>query len=144
MEAKAIVTDEYLDHNEIQEHLKNVEYIIMAAPAPSQFKETPIHFTLFLHTPQTLPKEIQDAVFEKFLKENNIQNPTQIMAKLMPVGFGKSQQETPMPLLLVKKEDQFSIPSTPMFVFDFLADSDNFFEAKTHALTGWTYSYDQD
>ncbi len=144
MEAKAIVTDEYLDHNEIQEHLKNVEYIIMAAPAPSQFKETPIHFTLFLHTPQTLPKEIQDAVFEKFLKENSIKNPTQIMAKLMPVGFGKSQQETPMPLLLVKKEDQFSIPSAPMFVFDFLADSDNFFEAKTHALTGWTYSYDQD
>ncbi len=144
MEAKAIVTDEYLDHNEIQEHLKNVEYIIMAAPAPSQFKETPIHFTLFLHTQQTLPKEIQDAVFEKFLKENSIKNPTQIMAKLMPVGFGKSQQETPMPLLLVKKEDQFSIPSAPMFVFDFLADSDNFFEAKTHALTGWTYSYDQD
>ncbi len=144
MEAKAIVTDEYLDQNEIEKHLEKVEYIVMAAPAPSKFKETPIHFTIFLNTPQNLPKEVQDAVFEKFLKENSIKNPTEIIAKVMPVGFAKSKQDTPMPLLLIKREDQFTIPSTPMFVFDFLADSDNFFEAKTHALTGWTYSYDQE
>ncbi len=144
MEAKAIVTDEYLDQNEIQKHLENVEYIVMAAPAPSKFKQTPIHFSIFLNTQENLPPEIQEAVFEKFLKENKITNPIEVIAKVMPVGFGKSKQDTPMPLLLIKKEDQFTIPSTPMFVFDFLADSENFFEAKTHALTGWTYSYDQD
>ena len=142
MEAKAIITDEYLNQNEIQQHLKNVEYIIMAAPAPSQFKKSPIHFTIFLNTSEDLPKEIQEAVFEKFLLENNITDPIEVMAKVMPVGFGKSKQDTPMPLFLVDPKDQRSIPSAPMFVYDFLADSNNFFEAKTHALTGWTYSYD--
>jgi hypothetical protein len=44
-------------------------------------------------------------------------------------------------MLLVKPEDQMSIPHAPMFVMDFLADSDNFDEAKTQSLTGWTYSY---
>lgn len=144
MEAKAIITDTYLDLKEIEEHLKNVEYILMASDAPKHFKNTPIHFTVFLNTSDDLPKDIQEAVLNKFLKENSITNPAEIMSKIMPVGFGKSVQETPMPLLLVKPEDQRTIPYAVMFVMDFLADSDNFNEAKHDALTGWSYSYNQE
>lgn len=141
MQAKAIVTDTYLDTAEISEHLKNVEYIIMAADAPKHFKDTPIHFTIFLNTNDNLPKDIQEAVLDKFLDEQGISNPTELMSQLMPVGFGKSTQETPMPLLLIRPEDQRTIPHTVMFVMDFLGDSENFNEAKHNALTGWSYSY---
>ena len=72
MEAKAIKTDQYLTNEEIKKHLQNVEYIIMAAPAPEHFKETPIHFTIFLNTDEKLPQEVQEAVLEKFLRENNL------------------------------------------------------------------------
>lgn len=143
MIAKAINTDKYLETSEIQEHLKNVEYIIMASDAPKHFKDTPIHFTIFLNTKDNLPKDIQEAVLDKFLDDNSISKPTELMSQIMPVGFGISTQETPMPLLLVKPEDQRSIPHTPMFVMDFLADSENFNEAKYDALTGWSYSYAQ-
>ena len=142
--ANAIVTDKYFDTIEIQNHLKNVEYIIMAAPAPEQFKETPIQFTIFLNTQEKLPQDIQEAVFTKFLEENGITNPDKIMSQLMPVGFSMSQQDTAMPLLLIKREDQGSIPNIPMHVYDFLADSDNFFEAKQEKLTGWSYSYNEE
>ena len=141
MQAKAIVTDTYLDPAEISEHLKNVEYIIMASDAPKHFKDTPIHFTIFLNTSDSLPKDIQEAVLDKFLDEQGISNPTELMSQLMPVGFGKSTQDTPMPLLLVKPEDQRTIPHAVMFVMDFLGDSENFNEAKHNALTGWSYSY---
>ena len=144
MVANAIVTDKYFDTLEISSHLKNVEYIIMAAPAPEQFKKTPIQFTIFLNTQDRLPQDVQEAVFGKFLEENGIKNPDKIMSQLMPVGFSMSQQDTAMPLLLVKKEDQTSIPNIPMHVYDFLADSDNFFEAKQEKLTGWTYSYNEE
>jgi len=144
MVANAIVTDKYFDTLEISNHLKNVEYIIMAAPAPEQFKKTPIQFTIFLNTQDRLPQDVQEAVFGKFLEENGIKNPDKIMSQLMPVGFSMSQQDTAMPLLLVKKEDQTSIPNIPMHVYDFLADSDNFFEAKQEKLTGWTYSYNEE
>ena len=144
MVANAIVTDKYFDTLEISNHLKKVEYIIMAAPAPEQFKKTPIQFTIFLNTQDRLPQDVQEAVFGKFLEENGIKNPDKIMSQLMPVGFSMSQQDTAMPLLLVKKEDQTSIPNIPMHVYDFLADSDNFFEAKQEKLTGWTYSYNEE
>jgi hypothetical protein len=143
MQAKAIVTDTYLDLAEITQHLKNVEYIIMASNAPNHFKDTPIHFSIFLNTSDNFPKDIQDAILNKFLDEQGITNPTELMSQLMPVGFAKSKQDTPMPLLLVKPEDQKSIPHTVMFVMDFLADSQNFNEAKHNALTGWSYSYSQ-
>ena len=142
--ANAIITDKYFDPIEISNHLQNVEYIIMAAPAPTQFTQTPIQFTIFLNTSDKLPQEVQTTVFDKFLKENGISNPDKIMSQLMPVGFSMSQQDTPMPLLLVKQEDQRSIPNVPMHVYDFLADSDNFFEAKQEKLTGWTYSYSEE
>ncbi|WP_455755516.1 hypothetical protein [Sulfurimonas sp.] len=142
--ANAIITDKYFDQIEISNHLKNVEYIIMAAPAPDHFKDTPIQFTIFLNTQDVLPKDIKDAVLDKFLDDNGIRNPKEVMSQLMPVGFSMSQQDTAMPLLLIKKEDQRSIPHAIMHVMDFLADSDNFFEAKQEKLTGWTYSYNEE
>lgn len=139
--AEALHTLNYLNTTEIKEHLSNIEYIIMAAPAPDHFKDTPIHFTIFLNTSDKFPKDVQDAVFNKFLDDNEIKDPAEVMIRLMPVGFGTSTQDTPMPLLLVKPEDMSTIPNTPMLVMDFLADSENFNEAKINNLTGWSYSY---
>jgi hypothetical protein len=141
MEAKAIITDKYFNMGEINKHLENVEYIIMAAPAPDNFPDTPIHFTIFLNTSDKFPQDVKDAILDKFLDDNGIINPQEVLSQVMPVGFSMSQQDTPMPLLLVKKEDQMSIPYALMHVIDFLGDSDNFYEAKVHKLTGWTYSY---
>jgi len=141
MEAKPIVTDKYFTISEVKSHLENVDYIIMAAPAPEKFTETPIHFTIFLNTEDKFPQDVKSAILDKFMDENNINNAIEVMSQTMPVGFSMSAQDTPMPLLLVKQEDQMSIPYAPMHVIDFLADSDNFYEAKTHNLTGWTYSY---
>ncbi|QOP45208.1 hypothetical protein [Sulfurimonas paralvinellae] len=143
MKAKAIKTERYLSLEDIKKHLQNVEYIIMAAPAPDTFKQTPIHFTIFLNTADTIPKDIQDAILDKFRDEHKIGEPAELLSQLMPVGFAiSSAQDTPMPLLLVKPEDQRSIPHVPMHVMDFLADSDEFFEAKEKNLTGWSYSYE--
>lgn len=144
MEAKAIKTDHYFSIDQVEKHLENVEYIIMAAPAPTQFKETPIHFSIFLNTDEKLPQDIKDAILDKFLDEQGITNPQELMSQLMPVGFSMSAQETPMPLLLVKPEDQHSIPYAVMHVMDFLADSDNYEEVKLHSLTGWSYSYNEE
>jgi len=139
--AKPINTDKYFTNDEIQKHLQNVEYIIMAAAAPEHFKDTPIHFSIFLNTQDKLPQDVKDAILDKFLDDNDIINPKEVMSQIMPVGFSMSAQDTPMPLLLVKPEDQKSIPYAVMHVMDFLADSDNFFEAKNEKLTGWSYSY---
>jgi len=142
MEAKAIQTGQYLEVNEIQKHLENVEYVIMATSSPEKFIDTPIHFTLFLNTSERFTQDIQDAILDKFLDDNGITNPKEMMSQVMAVGFGlNTQQDTPMPMLLIKREDIDMVPHIPMFVMDFLADSDNFYEAKTHKLTGWTYSY---
>ncbi|OHE11979.1 MAG: hypothetical protein A3J96_01125 [Sulfurimonas sp. RIFOXYC2_FULL_36_7] len=141
MNAAAIKTLRYLSISEIKEHLDNVEYIIMAAPAPDNFKETPIHFTLFLNTSDDLPREIQKAIFDKFLQEEGIENAIEVMSQIMPVGFSQGLQETYMPMLLVKDEDMRNVPNMPMLVMDFLADSDNFNEAKEKSLTGWSYCY---
>jgi len=141
LEAKAIKSLEYLDIDAIDKYLDGVEYIIMAAPSPEQFKESPIHFTIFLNTTQNFPQDIQEAIFGKFLIENSITNPQEIMSQLMPVGFSSGVHETHMPLLLIKREDVSSIPHRTMFVLDFLADSDNFNETKENSLTGWSYSY---
>ena len=139
--AQSIATQKYLDIIEIQNHLQNVEYVIMAKDAPDSFKDTPIHFTIFLNTSEDIPQEIQKNIFDKFLKDEQIKNPAEIMIRIMPVGFSKGAQDTPMPLLIVKQQDMSAIPNVPMLVMDFLADSDNFHEAKVEKLTGWTYSY---
>ena len=139
--AESIETKKYYDIIEIKSHLKNVEYVIMAQPAPKKFEDTPIHFTIFLNTSDNIPKEIQEEIFNRFLDNEGIYNPKELMMRLMPVGFSLGAQDTPMPLLIVRQEDMSAIPNTPMLVMDFLADSENFMEAKIHALTGWTYSY---
>ncbi|MCK4737255.1 MAG: hypothetical protein KAT10_01740, partial [Sulfurimonas sp.] len=136
--AQSIATEKYLDIIEIQSHLKDVEYIIMAAPAPDTFKDTPIHFTIFLNTSENIPQEIQEEIFNKFLQNEGIVSPAEIMIHVMPVGFSKGAQDTPMPLLIVRQEDMNAITNTPMLVMDFLADSDNFEQTKKHSLTGWT------
>lgn len=141
MKATPIKTLKYLTPTEIQKHLENVEYIIMAAPAPDYFASSPIHFTIFLNTAESIPKDIQEAIFDKFLDENGIRNPVEVMSQVMPVGFSEGTQETLMPLLIVKQEDIKHIPNVPLMVMDFLADSDNFSEAKDKSLTGWSYSY---
>lgn len=141
MKPEALKTNKYLEVQEIQEHLKNVEYIIMAAPAPEHFKDTPIHLTIFLNTSDDMPKEVQEAVLNKFLEENGVGEPKELMSQIMAVGFAQTVQDTPMPMLLVKPQDINSIPHVPMFVMDFLADSDNFGEVKEKSLTGWSYSY---
>lgn len=142
MKHEAIKTLRYLDSEEIKKQLEGVAYIIMATPAPEQFIDTPIHFTIFLNTSDTLPHEVKEAVFAKFLKDEAIFNPKEVLATLMRVGFSQGVHDTHMPLLLVKEEDIKNIPSTPMFVFDFLADSNNFKEAKEKSLTGWSYIYE--
>lgn len=142
MEHEAIKTIRYLDINEIKKQLDGVAYIIMASPAPEQFRETPIHFTLFLNTSHALPDGIKESVFDKFLKDEAIFNPKEVLAAPMPVGFSQGVHETHMPMLLIKDEDKKNIPSTFMFVFDFLADSNNFKEAKEKSLTGWSYIYE--
>jgi len=139
--AESIATKKYLDTIEIKQHLNNVEYIIMAAPAPKNFTKTPIHFSIFLNTSDDIAKEIQKDIMNKFLQNEGITNPAEIMIRIMPVGFSEGAQDTPMPLLIVRPQDMNDIPHTPMLVMDFLADSDNFFEAKNENLTGWTYSY---
>lgn len=139
--AKSIATEKYLDVIEIHSYLQKVEYIIMVASAPDAFPNTPIHFSIFLNTSDDIPQEIQKDIFDKFLKNEGIVNPAEIMIRVMPVGFSKGAQDTPMPLLIVRQEDMNAIPNTPMLVMDFLADSDNFYEAKVEKLTGWTYSY---
>ena len=115
----------------------------MATPAPEKYKATPLHFTLFLNTADKLPQEIQDAILEKFCSDHNITNPQEVLSQLMPVGFAQSnQQDTPMPMLLIKPQDQATIPHVPMHVIDFLGDSDQFDEAKVKNLTGWSYAYE--
>lgn len=142
MEAQSIRADKYLDTFEIQEHLKNVEYIIMATPAPEKYRATPLHFTIFLNTPEALPEEVKQPVLEKFCSDYKITNPTEVLSQLTAVGFAISNaQETPMPMPLFKQQDRASVPHTPMHVIDFLADSDEFYEAKVKNLTGWSYSY---
>ena len=141
LEAKVIKTIEYLSVDEIKKQLLDVEYVIMATPSPEYFGDSPIHFTIFLNTSDALPKDIAESVLDKFLKENSITSPKELMSQVMPVGFSKGLQDTPMPMLLIKPQDVSSVPNIAMYVMDFLADSTNFDEAKFKKLTGWTYSY---
>lgn len=140
---EALETKNYFDPLEINAHLKGVEYIIMAAPAPDAFKESPIHFTIFLNTQEPLPEEIKEPVFEQFCAQYNITNTAEVLSSLQAVAFAHTRQETPMPMFLVKPEDRRNIPHTAMHVIDFLGDSPDFKETKVDQLTGWSYSYNE-
>ena len=139
---QAIKTLHYLAPKEIEKLLEKVEYIIMAAPAPDHFAQTPIHFTIFLNTPEELPDHIKEAVLEKFLFEHKITNPQHVMSRLAPVGFAATKHDTPMPMLLVKPQDIHSIPHVFLHVIDFLAASEDFNEVTKEGLTGWSYVYE--
>jgi hypothetical protein len=138
---EAIKTQRYFDRSEIDAHLFGVEYIIMAAPAPETFESSPIHFTIFLNTKEPLPEPVRDAVFEKFCKQYGITATAEFFAGVGSVAFAETRQETPMPMHLVREEDRRALPHTPMYVMDFLGDSDTFGEVKKNGMTGWSYSY---
>lgn len=140
-EHEALKTKRYLNPLEINQHLADVEYIIMAAPAPDVFKDSPIHFTIFLNTSEALPEAIKEAVFEKFCVDYSISHTAEVMSALQPVAFAETSQENPMPMLLIKPGDRASLPHAPMHVIDFLGDSPEFKEIKEKGLTGWSYSY---
>ena len=138
-EHQAIKTQSYLSVEEIQTLLENIEYVIMAAPAPEHFKKTPLHVTIFLNTSEHYSQEIKDMIFDKFCQDYKITASAEVMSQIMPVGFAKTTHDTPMPMLLVKPQDQNAIPSVPLHVIDFLADSDEFEEVTQKYLTGWSY-----
>jgi hypothetical protein len=131
----------HLNNSEIIEHLKDVEYIIMAAPNPAEHSKFPIHFTIFLNTSDTLPQDIQAAVLDKFCDQYSITKVDQLLSELAQVGFAKTSEETLMPMHLFKPEDQKKIPGVTMHVMDFLGDSTGFNEVKKEDQTGWSYSY---
>lgn len=131
----------HFDPMEIAAHLKGVEYIIMATPAPEKFVGTPIHFTLFLNTTEAFPEEIQQAIFAKFCEQYGISNTAEFVGGIGSVGFAETEQDTPMPMWLIKDEDRRSVPHVPLYVMDFLGDSDSFREVKKNLMTGWSYSY---
>ena len=141
-ENKAIKTEKYLNTDEINTHLEKVEYIIMAAPAPEYFQDTPIHITIFLNTAEQFPDKIKEMIFDKFYTDYDITKHAEVMSQVMPVGFALTSHDTPMPMLLVKPQDRSSIPHVPMHVIDFLADSTYFEEVTTKSLTGWSCAYE--
>ncbi len=142
IEHKALKTRRHLTPEEIAAHLEGVEYIIMAAPSVRDDAKGPIHFTVFLNTPDPLPPEVVEPVLEKFAHQYGIRNIEELLAQPDAVAFAETAQETPMPLHLFTPEDKMRIPHTKMFVLDFEADSDNFPEVKEQQLTGWTYAYE--
>lgn len=138
---EAIKTTRYFDRSEIDAHLFGVEYIIMAAPAPDAYKESPIHFTIFLNTKEPLPEAIRDAVFGKFCRQYGITGAAEFFGGIGNVAFAETAQETPMPMHLAREEDARALPHTRMYVMDFLGDSETFRQVKQEGLTGWSYSY---
>ncbi|RUM66926.1 MAG: hypothetical protein DSZ03_00430 [Sulfurimonas sp.] len=137
---KAIQVEQHLDLNEIEHHLKGVEYSILAQPSVRDDSPASIHFTIFLNTQEPLPDEVKDAVFEKFCSQYGIRNVIDLIAGIDTVAFAKTGHDTPMPMHLYKKEHQ-KIANIPMYIFDFEADADQFNEVRNKGLTGWSYSY---
>jgi hypothetical protein len=134
----------HLQESEIISHLKNVEYIIMAAPNPDERSKSPIHFTIFLNTSDALPQDIQAAVLDKFCHQYHITKVDHLLSELAKVGFAETREETLMPMHLFKPEDQQNIPGVIMHIMDFLGDSTGFDEVKKEDQTGWSYSYNED
>ena len=137
---EALQTEKYLDKSEIEAHLQGVEYIVMAQPSIRDDSPAPIHFTIFLNTPEVLPDEVITPVFEKFCTQYEISDVIDLISGLGVVAFSVTQQNTPMPLHLFKQDEMKSMPNTKMYIYDFEADAAQFKEAKD-GLTGWSYSY---
>lgn len=130
----------YLSASEIERHLENVEFIIMAAPSMMVPTEPPIHFTFFLNTSDLIPQEIQSKILEKFCQEHAITNVKYLLSNRERIAFAQTSQDTPMPRHIVDDAEANTIPWTLMHIIDFVGDSEQFQEAKD-GLSGWSYSY---
>lgn len=139
-EAKPLNVNSYLSQSEIQKHLENVDYIIMAAPSMMAAPELPLHFTLFLNTSDVLPEAIKPQLLEKFCRDHGITQTSHILSNLERVAFAMTSQETPMPRHILDDAEANAIPWTLLHIIDFLGESEGFKEAKD-GLSGWSYSY---
>jgi hypothetical protein len=137
---ETLQSQRYLEKNEIQAHLEGVEYIIMAQPSIRDDSPAPIHFTIFLNTPDELPQEVQEPVLNKFCQQYEIFERIDLLSGIGEVAFAVTQQNTPMPMHLFKADEMAAMPHTKMYIFDFEANATHFNEAKD-GLTGWSYSY---
>jgi len=139
-EAKPLNIHTYLSKSEIQDHLQNVEYIIMAAPSLLSAPKLPLHFSIFLNTSDVLPEEIKKLLLEKFCQEYGITQTSHVLSNLERIAFALTPQETPMPRHIIDDAEANTIPWTLMHIIDFLGESEEFQEAKD-GLSGWSYSY---
>lgn len=139
-EAVAIKVKKFLTKDEIQEHLENVEYIMLAGPSANTDTKNPIHFTIFLNTQDALPEDISAAVLEKFCHQYRITHTFDMLYGIEPVAFAQTDESTLMPMHLFKEEDIKAIEHGFMYIYDFEGNSPDFKEPK-EGLTGWTYSY---
>ena len=135
-------TEKWLSSDEIDDNLKNVEYIVMAAPTPGQDASVPIHFTIYLNTQDVLPEDIAMQVFNKFASELEISKVSDMIQGVLPVAFSLNNQDTAMPMLILDNSAKESgLQFTHMYVYDFEGNAKGFNECKTESKTGWTYSY---
>jgi len=138
-EMQALKIHSYLSLNEIEKHLENVEYIIMASPSMMD-GELPIHFTVILNTADVIPEEVKPLILEKFCRELGITDTSHVLSNRERIAFALTSQETPMPKHIVDDAEANTIPWTLLHIIDFLGDSEGFKEAKD-GLSGWSYSY---
>ena len=143
MKKKPIKAHNYLKKDEITEHLQNVEYIILAQQNPDASSKFPIHFTIFLNTPDELPYEVKDAVLDAFCEQYKIDSTDSVLNELAKVGFAKTDEDTLMPMHLFKEKDQKDIEYIELHVIDFLGTSKEFAEVQEDGHTGWSYSYSE-
>jgi len=140
-----LFTRKWLNCKEIDENLKGVEYIVMAGPTLGQDASTPIHFSIFLNTQETLPDEVIEQVFNKFASEYKIVKIRDMINGLLPVAFSLNDRDTAMPMFLMGDSAKSAeLEYTHMYLFDFEGNAEGFLECKTESKTGWTYSYSQE
>jgi len=130
----------YLSHNEIRDHLKNVEFILMAEPSLMTPPEHPLHFTIILNTSEVIPEEIKPLLLEKFCREYGITATSHVLSNRERIAFALTPQNTPMPKHIIDDAQASTIPWTLLHIIDFLGNSQGFKEAK-EGLSGWSYSY---
>ncbi|MFZ2967816.1 MAG: hypothetical protein WA080_02030 [Sulfuricurvum sp.] len=130
----------YLSLSEITDHLKNVEFILMAAPSMLKPPAHPIHFTIILNTAEVIPEEVRPLILEKFCREHGITATSHVLSNRERIAFALTPQNTPMPRHIIDPAEATTIPWTLLHIIDFLGDSNGFNEAK-EGLSGWSYSY---
>jgi len=137
-------TEKWLNLTEIDENLINVEYILSVNPTPGSDTSLPIHFTIYLNTPHTLPLDVSEQVLNKFVKELEILKVDDMIQGVLPVAFSLNGQEKAMPMLILDNSAvESKLETTPMYVYDFEGDAKGFKECKIESKSGWTYSYNK-